>query len=287
MHPLRRIQFSALAGLLGGLVLCVGPAAAAEPERSLLLATTTSVQDSGLLDALLPVFTQETGIKVRSVAVGTGAALRMGREGDVDVLLTHAPESEKALLEEGSIDRRVEIMENFFVLVGPKDDPAGIRSAASIADALRTLDAKRAPFVSRADDSGTHKREVALLTAAGLDPKGGRPGWTRTGSGMGLSLQIASEKQAYILSDIGTFLAFEARTGLDVVSGPEAALRNVYAVLRVSPERFPKVHRAEADAFIDWFARPDVAARVADFGVARFGRALFVPIRRDGAPTAP
>jgi tungstate transport system substrate-binding protein len=251
---------------------------AQEPPRSLLLATTTSVQDSGLLDHLLPVFMERTNIRVRAVAVGTGAALRMGAEGNADVLLTHAPSSEKKLLADGAIDRRVEIMQNYFVLAGPPADPADVRSAPSVTQALLRIRKSGAPFVSRGDDSGTHKREVALFRAAGLDPDEKFQGLTRTGSGMGLSLQIAGEKQAYILSDIGTFLAFHERIGLEVMSGNEASLRNVYAILHVNPERFPKVHADEATALEAFFARAETRAAIAKFGLERFGRRLFEPI---------
>ena len=276
------VALAALA-LLAATALALAPTAprADAEQRSLLLATTTSVQDSGLLDAVLPAFTEATGIRVRAVAVGTGAALRMGSEGNADVLLTHAPAAERKLVESGAVDRRVEIMTNHFVLAGPPADPAGARSAGSILEALRTIRNEQAPFVSRADDSGTHKREVALFRAAGLDPTETWPSLTRTGSGMGLSLQVAGQKGAYILADIGTFLAFEDRTGLATLSGSEPALRNVYSLLRVSPAKFPNVHSAEADAFIAHSRRPETRSQVAEFGKARFDRALFSPIEPD------
>lgn len=267
--------------LVAGLILTAGRAFA-EEARTLLLATTTSVQDTGLLDALVPTFTEATGIEVQVVAVGTGAALRMGAEGNADALLTHAPDAEKALLQTGAIDRRVEIMQNFFVLAGPPSDPAGIRNAGSATAAIQKIAASKAPFVSRADDSGTHKREVALFREAGLDPDERWPGYTRTGSGMGLSLQVASQKQAYILSDIGTFLAFQKETGLEAMTGRDASLRNVYSVMRVSPTRHPRVHAKEADEFIAYLERADTKARIAQFGVRRFGQRLFDPIDDDG-----
>jgi len=256
-----------------------GPGLAQAP-RSLLLATTTSVQDSGLLDDLLPAFTRATGIHVRAVAVGTGAALRMGADGDADLLLTHAPESERALVESGAVTRRVEFMENYFVLVGPPEDPADVRGAASVSEALRRIRAggERTPFVSRADDSGTHKRERGLLEAAGIAPDARWPGQSRTGSGMGLSLEVAGQKRAYILSDIATYLAFRERIGLVVLSGDAPELRNVYAVLPVSPERFPRVHAEAAAALEAWLLGPEARERIARFGIARFGRPLFRPL---------
>ncbi len=271
---------------LGMAVLLVGlgdapPAAtegAAQAETTLLLATTTSVRDSGLLEVLLPHFTERTGVRVQVVAVGTGAALRIGAEGNADVLITHAPEAERKLLESGAALSRVPFLENQFVLAGPSEDPAGAREAPSILEALQRIRAANAPFVSRGDDSGTHKRELALLVAAGLPAK---PDWDaalHTGSGMGLALQVAGERRAYLLSDIGTFLAFEKRTGLAVLSHPEPRLRNVYSVLRIDPARFPKVHGAAAQLLEAFLTGDEALERAAQFGVARYGRPLFQPL---------
>jgi tungstate transport system substrate-binding protein len=269
--------------LLAALVASSTPSLADEPP-SLLLATTTSVQDSGLLDRLIPTFTEQTGIRVRAVAVGTGAALRMGAEGNVDTLLTHAPSAERKLLSEGSIESRVEIMENFFVLAGPASDPADVRHAKDIGDALRRIVSRGAPFVSRGDDSGTHKREAQLFRDAGLDPGSRFARLTRTGSGMGLSLQVAGEKQAYILSDIGTFLAFRERTGLQALSGNDESLRNVYSLLRVSRARFPKVRSEQAARLEGFFTSAESRMVIASFGVERFGRPLFVPTVSASSP---
>jgi len=266
-----------LTGLCLSLVLLAG-AATAENKGSLLLATTTSIQDTGLLDALLPRFTRESGIEVRAVAVGTGAALRMGAEGNADVLLTHAPSAEAELVASGAVESRVEIMENYFVLAGPEHDPANVREAKDVQDALRRIQESGAAFVSRADDSGTHKREVALLTSAGLSPKASWPGSIRTGAGMGMSLQVAGQNHAYVLSDAGTFLAFQQHAKLAALSRPEPALRNVYSVLRVSPEKFPRVRAKEARALEAFLIDPATQAEIARFGLERFGRALFFPI---------
>ncbi len=248
---------------------------AARAGATLLLATTTSVRDSGLLDELLPRFTARTGVRVKVVAVGTGAALRMGADGNADMLITHAPEAEVKLVESGAVLGRTPFLENHFVLAGPPEDPAGAREARSILTALQRIRAANAAFVSRGDESGTHQREVALLVAAGLPA---RPDWDaalRTGSGMGLALQVAGERRAYLISDIGTFLAFEKRTGLEVLSRPEPQLRNVYSVLRVDPARFPNV-RAEAARQLEAFLTSDDArAQISQFGVERYGRPLF------------
>ena len=266
-------------GLAAVFLLVNSPApglfAADETPRSVLLATTTSVQDSGLLEVLLPAFTRETGIPVRAVAVGTGAALRMGAEGNADLLLTHAPEAEVALLRDGALSRREIIMENYFVLAGPAGDPAGVRTSAGVIEALGRIHSRQLPLVSRADDSGTHKREVALIREAGLDPDARWPGLTRTGSGMGISLQVAGQRNAYILSDMGTFLAFRDRTGLVALSRQEASLRNVYSVLTVNPDRFPRVRVAEARRLATFFQSESARAIIREFGTLRFGRPLF------------
>jgi tungstate transport system substrate-binding protein len=256
----------------------IAAAASAEDAPSLLLATTTSVEDSGLLGELLPTFREETGIHVRSVAVGTGAALRMGAEGNADILLTHAPEAEAKLVASGAVRARIELMENHFVLVGPPEDPAGVAASMDVFAALHKIVEAAAPFTSRADDSGTHKREVALFRAAGLDPELRWPGLSRTGAGMGQSLLIADQRAAYILSDIGSYLAFRERTKLVALTRPEPALRNVYSILLVSNERFPRVHAEEADALARFLQSETTRSRIEKFGVERFGRALFHPL---------
>ena len=262
-----------LAALLGTALSAVGSA------RELLLATTTSVQDSGLLDVLLPRFSEETGIRVRVVAVGSGAALRMGAAGQVDALLTHAPSGEQALVTSGALGSRTPFMENTFVIAGPPDDPADVAGAASAVDAARRLAAADSAWVSRDDDSGTHRRERALLSGAGLDPEVGWSGFVRTGSGMGLALQVAGERQAYILSDLGTFLAFRERTGLVALfSRADDVLRNVYSYSRVSSDRFPKVRDREARELERYLLRPATLQRIGVFGAERFGRPLFVPL---------
>ena len=258
--------------------LLVGPLAAAA-EESLLLATTTSVRDSGLLDALLPTFSERSDIRVRVVAVGTGAALRMGAEGNADLLLTHAAAAEEKLVASGAVLGRTPFMENHFVIAGPAEDPAKVRAAETPEDAYRRIADLPAPYVSRGDDSGTHKREVALLEAAGLDPSGGWPGFATTGSGMGLTLQVAGERRAYVLSDIGTFLAFRETTGLAALSGAAPSLRNVYALLRVNPERFPRVRAQAAGQLERFFLERSTQERIAAFGQERFGRSLFRPLR--------
>jgi tungstate transport system substrate-binding protein len=266
------------------LAILVGRSAPAE-EEVLLLATTTSVRDSGLLDELLPLFRERSGIRVKPIAVGTGAALRMGSEGNVDVLLTHAPEAERELVASGAAISREPFMENHFVIAGPPEDPAGVREAASAADAFRRIAASGSLYVSRGDDSGTHKRERVLLRAAGLDPAGGWSGFQQTGSGMGLTLQVAGERRSYALSDIGTFLAYQQRIGLAALSRPDPELRNAYSLLRVNPARFDRPIRAEAaQRFEAFLLAADSQRRIGRFGVARFGRPLFRPLFTEAPP---
>jgi tungstate transport system substrate-binding protein len=277
-----KVRWAAWAVLI--LSLFAGAAAAEEADgpTAVLMATTTSVRDSGLLDALLPDLEKRLGIEVRVVAVGSGAALRMGAEGNADLLLTHAPEAEEELVASGAALSRTPFMENHFVIAGPPEDPARVREAASPEEAFRRIAAAGAPYASRADDSGTHQRESELLAAAGLDPEGDWPGFAKTGAGMGVTLQVAGERRAYALSDIGTFLAFERHTKLVVLSQPADSLRNVYSLLRISPQRFPRV-RAEAARRVEaFFLQPDVQQRIADFGRERFGRSLFRPLLLEG-----
>jgi tungstate transport system substrate-binding protein len=245
----------------------------------MLLATTTSVRDSGLLEALLPEFTRRTGIEVRVIAVGSGAALRMGRQGDADMLLTHAPTAEQLLVDAGIVRRRTPFMENHFVIAGPAADPAGIKAISTPEAALRAIARSQAAWVSRADDSGTHKREVALWEAAGLSPEASWEGLLHTGSGMGLSLQVAGEKRAYILTDIGTFLAFRERVDLVSLSTASESLRNVYSLLQLDASNFDHALKTgQAEALERYLLSTDTQQRIGIFGQQRFGRAVFVPL---------
>jgi tungstate transport system substrate-binding protein len=272
MTPLRRLQIS-----LAVLALLGSPSCTRD-DTSLLLVTTTSVRDSGLLGALMPVFQQQVGFRVRIVAVGSGAALRMGRDGNADVLFTHAPEGEAKLVASGEAVSRTPVMENHFVIAGPSEDPAGVRDAGSPVEAFRRIASKSSPFVSRGDDSGTHRREVALLTEAGLDPDGGWEGYARSGSGMGNTLQIAGEKRAYTLSDLGTFLAFQQRIDLESLSPPSPSLRNVYSVIRLDPQKIGPERDDRAKRFEAFLLAPKTQRLIAEFGRDRFDRPLFRPL---------
>jgi tungstate transport system substrate-binding protein len=240
------------------------------------MATTTSVRDSGLMDELLPRFRAQTGIEVRLLAVGSGAALRMGADGDVDVLLAHAPAGELELVEAGKLVDRRPFMRNHFVIAGPPQDPAGVGRAADARDAMRRLAAADAAFVSRADDSGTHRREKAVLSEAGLDPSASWSNVIRTNAGMGASLQVAGERRAYIVSDVGTFRAFRKRIELVALSSADDPdLRNVYSVIRPNPEG-RDLNVEGALRLADFLTAPATQRLIGVFG--RDPDPLFVPL---------
>lgn len=256
------------------LILCPTQLKSAPP--SLILATTTSTQDSGLLDDLVPLFEKQTGCLVKTIAVGSGQAIAMGKRGEADVLLVHSPEAEVALLAEGSgVHRRI-VMHNDFILLGPAEDPAGLAQTTTVSEALRRVAATGALFLSRGDQSGTHAQELKLWKTLGLNPEG-RAWYQQTGLGMGQTLAVASEKKAYTLSDRGTFLALRKNLGLRIVHEGDAALRNVYHVIEVNPARFSKVNAAGARAFADFMVSKMVQARIKHFGIAIYGSPLFFP----------
>ncbi len=249
---------------------------AGNAERTLLLQSTTSTQNSGLLDDLIPRFRRATGIGVRVVAVGTGQALRNARNGDGDVLLVHARAREDAFLADGHGSMRRDVMFNDFVIVGPAGDPAGLRGRTDAAAALRRLAGQEVPFASRGDDSGTHTKERALWKDAGIDPSSASGSWYReTGAGMGATLNTAVAMQAYTLTDRGTWISFRNRRDFEVLVEGDSRLHNPYGVLLVSPERHPHVKAAEGRAFIDWLTGPEGQRAIAEFRVD--GQQLFFP----------
>jgi tungstate transport system substrate-binding protein len=251
-------------------------AAPANPD--LILATTTSTQDSGLLDVLIPLFEQQTGYKVKVVAVGTGAALQMGQQGNADVLLVHAPSSEKTYMTGGFGKDRLLVMHNDFIIVGPSSDSAGIKGTASAVDAFKKIAAGSAPFISRGDQSGTNTKELALWKSASIDPAGQKPAWyVESGQGMGATLTIASEKNAYTLTDRATYLANKANLQLDILVEKDTSLLNVYHVITVNPDKWPKVNYTGAMAFAKWITQPDTQDVIGKFGVDKYGQQLFIP----------
>jgi len=241
----------------------------------IILATTTSTQDSGLLDLLVPLFEEESGYLVKVIAVGTGQALKMGADGNADVLFVHAPAAEKTLIENGSaVDRRL-IMHNDFVIVGPASDPAGIRGVSSPVSALSKIATTQSNFVSRGDDSGTHKKELTMWETGGLTPAG--DWYLQSGQGMGATLKISSEKEGYTLTDRATYLAQKNVLDLDIMVEGDASLLNVYHTMVVNPEMWPKVNEVGARSWIDFLTRADTQLIIGDFGVEEFGQALFFP----------
>ncbi len=262
--------------LLLAAVLLAGPAPA-RAETFITLASTTSTRDSGLLDAILPVFRARTGIEVRVVAVGTGRALDLARRGDADALLVHDTASELRFVAEGFGVARHAVMYNDFVLVGPAADPARTRGLEEIGEALRRIVAAETIFLSRGDDSGTHKAERRLWDGIGLDPVGAS--WYReTGSGMGATLNTASQVPGYTLTDRGTWLSFRNRAELALLVQNDPRLRNEYGVIVVSPERHPHVKADAAQQLVDWLGSAEGRRAIADFRVD--GERLFFPIDR-------
>jgi tungstate transport system substrate-binding protein len=252
-----------------------GCRSATQPSNTLTLATTTSTRDSGLLDVLTPMFERETGIKLKVVAVGSGQALELGRRGDADVLLTHAPDGEAKFMEEGHGARRRRVMHNDFVLVGPRTDPADVAGAKSVADAFTRIAREEAPFVSRGDDSGTHRKEHAIWKAEVIEPQGAW--YLRAGSGMAAVLRVANEKGAYTLSDRGTFLAQRDLLDLKILHQGDPLLHNPYTVISVSPEKHPSVNHRAAERFAEFLVSPEVQQVIGEFGVTRHGQPLFFP----------
>lgn len=244
----------------------------------LILATTTSLDDSGLLDRLAPIFEAETGVNLKVIAVGTGAALRMAEQGDADVLLVHAPNSERALLAAGDAAARELVAYNDFVIVGPAADPAGVAGTSDAAAALAAISDTAAPFASRGDDSGTHKKELALWGAAGIEPAG--DWYLEVGQGMSATLTIADQRGAYALTDRGTFLAHRERLSLQVAVEGDAGLLNYYSVLTVSEDK-GGINAAGARAWADFIRRPDIQDQIGDYRRAEYGRPLFIPAAND------
>jgi len=259
-----------------GTAISPAPSASAAASGDVILATTTSTQDSGLLDVLVPAFEQATACKVKTVAVGSGAALKMGQEGNADVLMVHSPAAEKTFMDGGYGVSRQLLMHNMFEVVGPSADPAGIKDMTSAKDAFTKIADARASFVSRGDASGTEAKELAIWKAAGITPG---PAWyIKSGQGMGPTLQIASEKKGYTLTDNATWLAMKASLNLSpMVHGGDPSLLNIYHVIQVNPDKWPKVNAACAAAFSDYVLSPVGQKVIDDYGVDKYGQQLFVP----------
>jgi tungstate transport system substrate-binding protein len=275
MNPapcLRRVLSIAVA------LASVFPMAAQPSKKAVILATTTSTQDSGLLDELIPLFEKQTGYVVKTIAVGSGQAIAMGRRGEADVLLVHSPDAEAALVADGAGIHRRLVMHNDFVLLGPPQDPAGIQKHSAV-ESFQRMAGSKSLFLSRGDNSGTHAQELKLWKAAAIAPEG-QAWYQQTGLGMGQTLAIAAEKKAYTLSDRGTYLALRQKLGLAILHEGDPALRNVYHVIELNPTRFPKVNVAGGRAFADFLVSNPVQTRIKEFGIATFGSPLFSPDAR-------
>ncbi len=258
-------------GILQIALLCSVQAA----SQIVILATTTSTQDSGLLDVVVPLFEKRTGYVVKTISVGTGQALALGGRGEADVVLVHAPEAEKRYVADGTLINRQFVMHNDFIIVGPESDPARIRGLRKASDALRKIAEAKAAFASRGDNSGTHQLERRLWKEAGLDPNG--DWYLQSGQGMGQTLGIASEKRAYTLADRGTYLALKKRLTMDILIERDPSLLNIYSVMEVSSARFPKVNTAGGKAFAEFMVSPAAQEVIKSFGVEKFGEPLFYP----------
>jgi tungstate transport system substrate-binding protein len=261
------------------LALLLGASAALTPalaqDKSIVVASTTSTQDSGLFGYLLPLFKAKTGIEVKVIAQGTGQALDTARRGDADVVFVHAKSQEEKFLAEGFGVKRFDVMYNDFVLIGPKSDPAGVRGK-DIETALKAIQAKGAPFVSRGDKSGTHSAELALWKQAGIDIAASKGPWYREiGQGMGAALNTAAAMNGYVLSDRGTWISFKNRGDLDIVVEGDKRLFNQYGVMLVNPEKFPSVKKEFGQAFIDWLISTEGQAAIAGYKIE--GQQLFFP----------
>ncbi len=257
-------------------VMASAPAEAAPQQKNIILATTTSTQDTGLLDTLIPIFEKKTGYFVKTIAVGSGQAMTMGSKGEADVLLVHSPDAEKKFVADGlGVNRRL-VMHNDFVIVGPADDPAKIKGEKSALEALKKIAGAGALFISRDDKSGTDALEKKLWKAAAINPVGQKY-YQTTGLGMGQTLNVAAEKKAYTIADRGTWLALQKNLGLPILCEGDASLLNIYHVIEVNPAKFPKVNAAGAKAFADFMVSKETQAIVAKFGVDKYGSPLFFP----------
>lgn len=271
----KRVALDIVFALLVAAVLMSGGHAEgqAPAKRDVIVALTTSTQDSGLMDVLVPMFEKQSGHRVKTIAAGTGQTLTMGVRGDADVVLGHAPELERKYVAEGAFINRRLFMYNDFVVVGPPSDPLKIRGMQRLAETFRRIAEGRGRFVSRGDQSGTHIRELALWDKAKIKPSG--EWYIQTGQGQGATLNVASEKRAYALTDRGTFLALQRRLALEILFEGARPLLNIYHAMEINPARHPKVNHAGGKAFADFLMSPAAQKLIATFGVEKFGQPLF------------
>ncbi len=265
------------AGVVIAVLAATGPTTLPAQQQDIILATTTSTRDAGLLDSLLPVFERQTGYHVKVIAVGSGQALEMGRRGDADLVLSHAPEAERMLTDSGYLVRRRLVMHNEFLIVGPSQDPARVRGLSDAVTALARIAEHEAPFVSRGDKSGTHQRELILWQRTHITPPAPGGWYVEAGQGMGATLQMASEKSAYTLTDDATYLTWRDKIALLPMVEGDSLLYNVYHVLELNPKNAPRINVRGGRTLADFFVAPETQRLIGQFGKARFGRSLFVP----------
>jgi tungstate transport system substrate-binding protein len=251
-------------------------AAEAQSGKSIVLSTTTSTQDSGLLDVLVPLFEKKTGYTVKTVSVGTGQALELAARGEADVALVHAPSLEKKYVADGKLLNRRLVMYNDFVIIGPQNDPAKIKATTSSIQAMKLVADSRSRFVSRGDNSGTHNLEKTLWKQAGVEPAGAW--YIESGQGMGATLGIANEKNAYTITDRATYLAFQKRVELPILLEGDKPLLNIYSVMEVNPANGPRINTVGGKAFADFMVAPETQAVIKNFGLEKYGQPLFVPV---------
>jgi tungstate transport system substrate-binding protein len=265
-----------LSGMMLAFFFITGITSIEARPKSIILATTTSTQDSGLLDLLIPLFEKKTGYFVKTIAVGSGQSMAMGQKGEADVLLVHFPDGEKKFVAEGyGINRRL-VMHNDFIIVGPSEDPAEIRGMKSASESFKKIASAKALFLSRADQSGTHAREMDVWKAVGIEPEGKR-WYQQTGLGMGQTLSVAAEKKGYTLADRGTYLVLMKNLGLGILVEGDAILLNIYHVIGVNSAKWPKVNGAGAKAFADFMVSKETQNMIKTFGADKFGSPLFFP----------
>jgi tungstate transport system substrate-binding protein len=260
-------------------IICSMVPAYSEPiisQKNIILATTTSTQDSGLLDVLIPLFEKKTGYMVKTIAVGSGQAMAMGERGEADVLLVHSPDAEKKFMAQGYGLHRMLVMHNDFIIVGPATDPAKIKGLKSAAETFKKIAESQTLFISRGDNSGTHAKEKALWKAAGVNTAG-QKWYQETGLGMGQTLGVAAEKKGCTLADRGTYLAMKKSLDLIILLDGDPLLLNVYHVIEVNPAKWPKVNAAGAKAFADFLVSAEAQKVITTFGVDKFGSPLFFP----------
>jgi tungstate transport system substrate-binding protein len=273
---MRNLSFVWVLALCLAAVLASSPVAAASDQKNLILATTTSTQDTGLLDVLIPIFEKKTGFFVKTIAVGSGQAMAMGAKGEADVLLVHSPAAEKKFMSEGNGVNRKLVMHNDFIIVGPPSDPAGIKGMKSAAEAFKQIAAKGAVFMSRGDNSGTNAKEKDVWKAAGINPEG-QKWYQQTGLGMGQTLNVSAEKKNYTLADRGTYLSLKKNLGMDILVEGDKVLLNIYHVIEVNPAKWSKVNTHGAKAFAEFMVTKEVQEIISKFGVDKYGSPLFFP----------